>query len=254
MPPSVSGQGYAATMAVLDHRPFAYCRQFRRQCRTATETWPCLPPCRMQAVAGGQTPTDYYSSIVANVGNDVSNGSAELTCFAVGLDPAPGSAGKRFRCEPGRGSQQHGAVSTRLRRRRRSGHYRQRHALYAYQYEHTNHMSSIRVNPYPMPDLLAALEQLQQQQTNATLELGTGSSINKPSDNPAGAAKLIQLNNVSSQADSFQPASAASAASSPLRTPRSVRWSRCSSGPSAWESREPMGRFLTRIGPPSQPK
>ncbi len=65
-------------------------------------------------------------------------------------------------------------------------------------------MSSIRVNPYPMPDLLAALEQLQQQQTNATLELGTGSSINKPSDNPAGAAQLIKINNLSSQVDSFQ--------------------------------------------------
>ena len=65
-------------------------------------------------------------------------------------------------------------------------------------------MSSIRVNPYPMPDLLAALEQLQQQQTNATLELATGSSINKPSDNPAGDAQLIKINALSSQVDSFQ--------------------------------------------------
>jgi flagellar hook-associated protein 1 FlgK len=32
-----------------------------------------------QGVAGGQTPTDYYSNIVFGVGNDVSNGSAELT-------------------------------------------------------------------------------------------------------------------------------------------------------------------------------
>jgi flagellar hook-associated protein 3 FlgL len=65
-------------------------------------------------------------------------------------------------------------------------------------------MSSIRVNPFPMPDLLAALEQLQQQQTNTTLELATGSSINKPSDNPGGAAQVIRLNELSSQADSFQ--------------------------------------------------
>jgi flagellar hook-associated protein 3 FlgL len=55
-----------------------------------------------------------------------------------------------------------------------------------------------------MPDLLAALEQLQRQQSNATLELATGSSINKPSDDPAGAAQLIKINDLSSQADSFQ--------------------------------------------------
>ncbi len=65
-------------------------------------------------------------------------------------------------------------------------------------------MSSIRVNPFPLPDLLAALEQLQQQTANTTLELATGSSINKPSDNPAGAAQVIRLNGLSSQADSFQ--------------------------------------------------
>jgi flagellar hook-associated protein 3 FlgL len=65
-------------------------------------------------------------------------------------------------------------------------------------------MSSIRVNPFPMPNLLAALEQLQQQTANTTLELATGSSINKPSDNPAGAAEAVRLNAASSQADSFQ--------------------------------------------------
>ena len=65
-------------------------------------------------------------------------------------------------------------------------------------------MSSIRVNPYPMPDLLSALENLQQQQSTATLELGTGSTINKPSDNPAGAAQVVQIQNASSQVDSFQ--------------------------------------------------
>jgi len=65
-------------------------------------------------------------------------------------------------------------------------------------------MSSIRVNPYPMPDLLAALEHLQQQQSNATLELATGSSINKPSDDPAGAAQLAKINDLSTQVDSFQ--------------------------------------------------
>lgn len=65
-------------------------------------------------------------------------------------------------------------------------------------------MSSIRVNPFPMPDLLAALENLQQQQSTATLEMGTGSTINKPSDDPAGAAAMVQINAASSQVDSYQ--------------------------------------------------
>jgi flagellar hook-associated protein 3 FlgL len=65
-------------------------------------------------------------------------------------------------------------------------------------------MSSIRVNPFQMPDLLAALEQLQRQQSNITLELATGSSINQPSDNPAGAAQIVKINDLSSQVDSFQ--------------------------------------------------
>ena len=65
-------------------------------------------------------------------------------------------------------------------------------------------MSSIRVNPYPMPDLLAALEQLQQQQNTTTLQLATGSKINQPSDDPVGAAQLVQIHDLSSQTDSFQ--------------------------------------------------
>ncbi len=65
-------------------------------------------------------------------------------------------------------------------------------------------MSSIRVNPYPMPDLLAALENLEQQQETATLQLATGSTINQPSDDPAGAAQLVQIQQESSQNDSYQ--------------------------------------------------
>lgn len=65
-------------------------------------------------------------------------------------------------------------------------------------------MSSIRVNPYPMPDLLSALENLQQRQNTATLELASGSSINKPSDNPAGAAQLTRISDLNSQVDSYQ--------------------------------------------------
>jgi len=65
-------------------------------------------------------------------------------------------------------------------------------------------MSSIRVNPYPIPDLLAALETLQQQQNTATLELSSGSKINRPSDDPAGAAQQVEINNASAQTDSYQ--------------------------------------------------
>jgi len=65
-------------------------------------------------------------------------------------------------------------------------------------------MSPTRVNPYPLPDLLSALETLQQEQERASLQLATGTTINSPSDNPTGAAELAQLNSQSSQVDSFQ--------------------------------------------------
>lgn len=65
-------------------------------------------------------------------------------------------------------------------------------------------MSSLRVNPYPLPDLLMALENLQKQQSTATLELATSSKINQPSDDPAGAARMIQVNDKSSEIDSYQ--------------------------------------------------
>jgi flagellar hook-associated protein 3 FlgL len=64
-------------------------------------------------------------------------------------------------------------------------------------------MSSIRVNPYPLPDLLAALANTQQQQNTSSLELSTGSRINKPSDDPAGAAQMVSNRAQSSQADTF---------------------------------------------------
>jgi hypothetical protein len=54
-------------------------------------------------------------------------------------------------------------------------------------------VSSIRVNPYILPDLLAALDNTRQQADTASLELATGSRINKPSDDPAGAAQLISI-------------------------------------------------------------
>ena len=64
-------------------------------------------------------------------------------------------------------------------------------------------MSSIRINPYILPDLLTALDNTRQQADTATLELATGSRINKPSDDPAGAAQLISNHDQANQADSF---------------------------------------------------
>jgi flagellar hook-associated protein 3 FlgL len=64
-------------------------------------------------------------------------------------------------------------------------------------------MSSIRVNPYPLPDLLSALAATQQQQNTASLDLASGSHINRPSDDPAGAAQMVSNSAQSSQADTF---------------------------------------------------
>lgn len=65
-------------------------------------------------------------------------------------------------------------------------------------------MSATRVNPFPIPDLLAALNQLQTRYNNSNLELTTGSKINVPADDPAGAAQLVEISAQSSQVDSFQ--------------------------------------------------
>ena len=64
-------------------------------------------------------------------------------------------------------------------------------------------MSSIRVNPNIVPDLLSQLQNTRLQEMTATLELATGSRINNPSDDPAGAALMISNRDQSSQADTF---------------------------------------------------
>ena len=61
----------------------------------------------------------------------------------------------------------------------------------------------MRVNPNPMPDILIALQRNQQQQNTAILELASGDRINKPSDDPDGAATVVQIHDRSSQADSY---------------------------------------------------
>src|SRR5260370_3712496 len=64
-------------------------------------------------------------------------------------------------------------------------------------------MSSLRVNPDILPDLLWALAGTRQQQDTATIELATGSRINRPSDDPGGAAAIVANQDQTSQADSF---------------------------------------------------
>jgi flagellar hook-associated protein 3 FlgL len=52
----------------------------------------------------------------------------------------------------------------------------------------------MRVNPNPLPDLLAALNQTELETQQAELQLSSGRSVNQPSDNPTAAAQLIQNN------------------------------------------------------------
>jgi len=52
----------------------------------------------------------------------------------------------------------------------------------------------MRVNPNPMPDLLAALNQTELEEQQAELEISTGKSVNEPSDNPTAAALLVEEN------------------------------------------------------------
>lgn len=61
----------------------------------------------------------------------------------------------------------------------------------------------MRINPNPLPDLLATLN-VNQQQINTDLEeIASGQSVNEPSDDPAAAAMLVQNADQTSQADQF---------------------------------------------------
>jgi flagellar hook-associated protein 3 FlgL len=62
---------------------------------------------------------------------------------------------------------------------------------------------SIRVNPDTLPDLLAAIEQSQQNQQTDVQQMSTGRSVNNLSDNPAAAAALVGNNALSSENDQF---------------------------------------------------
>ena len=61
----------------------------------------------------------------------------------------------------------------------------------------------MRVNPNPLPDLLAALGETQQQITTDLQQISSGQSVTVPSDNPAAAAALVQNAAQTSAADQF---------------------------------------------------
>jgi flagellar hook-associated protein 3 FlgL len=62
----------------------------------------------------------------------------------------------------------------------------------------------MRVDPNPYPDILAAIERTQQQIATDEQQIGSGLSVNVPSDNPAGAAALVLTADQTSQEDQFQ--------------------------------------------------
>lgn len=61
----------------------------------------------------------------------------------------------------------------------------------------------MRVNPNPLPDVIAALAQTQQQINSDLQQIASGQSVNVPSDNPASAAELIQNSGQTAEADQF---------------------------------------------------
>jgi flagellar hook-associated protein 3 FlgL len=61
----------------------------------------------------------------------------------------------------------------------------------------------MRVNPNPLPDLLSALAQTQQQINSDLQQIASGQSVNVPSDNPAAAAQLVQNAGQTAEADQF---------------------------------------------------
>ena len=61
----------------------------------------------------------------------------------------------------------------------------------------------MRVNPNPLPDLLSAISQTQQQINQDLEQISSGQTINRPSDNPAGAAMLVRNAGQTAESDQF---------------------------------------------------
>jgi len=78
VPPAANGQGAAAGMAVAVTDP-ALIAASSDGSPGSNGNLAVLAAVENQPVAGGQSPTDYYSNMVFTVGNEVSNASAELS-------------------------------------------------------------------------------------------------------------------------------------------------------------------------------
>jgi flagellar hook-associated protein 1 len=76
--PPGSGKGAASSMAVAVSDPSLVAASSDATASGSNGNLANLSAVQNQAIANGQAPTDYYSNIVFGVGNDVSNGSAEL--------------------------------------------------------------------------------------------------------------------------------------------------------------------------------
>ena len=61
----------------------------------------------------------------------------------------------------------------------------------------------MRVNPNYTADMVSLLNQSQQNQTNAALELSTGRRVSNPSDDPAAEAAMISENSRSAAVDQY---------------------------------------------------
>src|SRR5579872_209912 len=77
--PPASGQGTASLMALAVSDPNAIAASSDDSASGSNGNVAALSGVQSQTIAGGQTPTDYYSNIVYSVGTDVSNGSSELS-------------------------------------------------------------------------------------------------------------------------------------------------------------------------------
>jgi len=62
----------------------------------------------------------------------------------------------------------------------------------------------MRVNPNPVPDLISSIAQVQQQINRDLEQIAAGQSVNRPSDNPAGAAMLVRNAAKAAETDQFQ--------------------------------------------------
>jgi flagellar hook-associated protein 3 FlgL len=61
----------------------------------------------------------------------------------------------------------------------------------------------MRVNPYPLPDLISSIQQNQQLINTDLQQISTGQRVNVPSDDPAGAASLVRNAGQTATADQF---------------------------------------------------